>query len=438
MTQPPTTTTADTDSRDAGNATLGPVIIGIDWARETHAVCLIEPDGPRGGLPQHCELEQQPRTIAAWADELRRRFPDHRLHVVIEQSRGALVNALTATDQFQLFPINPKQLAKYREALHPSGRKNDPGDAELLARFLENHPDRLREWQPDSEHTRRIAYLVEFRRKLVEERKRVTQRLSATLAEYFPFVLEHFPKKLASPLITTLLKRWGTLQALKRPKLRTLEAFFKEHGVQTESRRRELAQAVRAAEPLTRDAAILSSHAAYAQSLAKQLADLVASIEQFDEQLAEAVAQHEDEPLFRSLPGAGDALVPRLIAAFGSDRDRYASAAELQNCTGIAPVTVQSGKQRIVKRRVACPKFLRQTFHEFADHARKWSPWSKVWYGRQRDAGMKHHAAVRALAFKWIRIIFRLWKNRETYSEQRYQQALINAGSPLAPLLKQI
>jgi transposase len=410
------------------------LLVGIDWAQQSHAVCLIEPHGD--STPRHSQLPHQPDAIAAWAAQLRQAYPRHQLCVVLEQSRGALMHALLATGEFLLFPINPRQLARYREAVHPSGGKNDPTDAELLARFLQHHRQQLRPWQPDTPQTRRIAHLVEFRRKLVEERKRLTQKLAGTLRMYFPFLLEHFCEKLASPLVTMLLKKWPSLAALKRPHPQTLRTFFKEHGVKGEQRREALVQAIRSARPLTRDAALIDTHATYAQSLARQLQELAESIAQFDGQLQQAVAQHEDAPLFRSLPGAGDVLVPRLIAAFGSDRDRYESAEQVQSYSGIAPVTQQSGKSRCVKRRYACPKFLRQTFHEFADHSRKWSPWAKAWYRHKREGGMKHNAALRALAFKWIRIIFRLWKNRESYSEQRYLDALRKAGSPIVPLLQ--
>ena len=133
------------------------------------------------------------------------------------------------------------------------------------------------------------------------------------------------------------------------------------------------------------------------------------AIEEFDQHLQDlVVARHPDQALFRSLPGAGDALVPRLIAAFGSDRDRYQTATQAQCYSGIAPITRQSGKSRHVNKRLACPKFLRQTFHEFADHARKWSRWAKAYYTMKRAQGAAHHAAVRALAYKWIRIIYRM------------------------------
>ncbi|VAX41782.1 hypothetical protein MNBD_PLANCTO02-3175, partial [hydrothermal vent metagenome] len=142
------------------------------------------------------------------------------------------------------------------------------------------------------------------------------------------------------------------------------------------------------------------------------------------------------EKIFRSLPGAGDALVPRMIAGMGSDRDRYANAAEVQSHTCIAPVTRSSGKFRSVKKRAACNKFLRQMFHEFAAHSRQWSDWAGAYYRMQKSKGMKHHAAVRALAYKWIRIIFYLWKNHKTYDEQHYLNQLKSKNSPIIQFLE--
>lgn len=413
--------------------TTQPVIIGIDWADKAHAVCLIDPLQPK---PRHSELSQKPEDIAAWATELRQKHPGRELHVILEQSRGALSLALLATGCFTLFPLNPKQLARYREAVHPSGGKNDPGDAELLARFLLHHPDQVRPSRPDSEQTRRLAHLTELRRKLVEERKRVTLQLASTLKVYFPWVLELFHDKLDQPVVTKLLQRWSTLAELQRAKPSHLEAFLKEHAIKGEDRRRELCQAVRAAVPLTTDPALLEPYALLVRGQVRQLEELVRSITEFDSQIAEAVRAHEDTPLFSPLPGAGEVLIPRLIVAFGSDRDRYGSADEIQNYSGIAPLTEQSGKSRHVTRRRACPKFLHQTFHEFADHSRRWSHWAKAWYEHKKAQGMKHNAAVRALAFKWIRILFRLWKDRKPYSEERYIQSLIKANSPIAKILK--
>ena len=144
------------------------------------------------------------------------------------------------------------------------------------------------------------------------------------------------------------------------------------------------------------------------------------------------MAVHPDAFIFRSLPGAGPALTPRLVAAFGTQRERYASAAELSAWSGIAPVVERSGKQEWIHFRWACPKFLRQTFHEWAGHTLDNSVWARAYYQQQRAKGQDHHAAVRALAYKWIRILFRCWKDRKPYDEQLYLSALGKHGSPLA------
>lgn len=141
--------------------------------------------------------------------------------------------------------------------------------------------------------------------------------------------------------------------------------------------------------------------------------------------------QHPDHDLFDGLPGAGEALAPRLATAFGSDRNRYRSADEVQKFSGVAPVTEQSGKTKWVHWRMACPKFVRQSFHEFAAASCQKSLWARAYYQQQRKAGADHHAAVRSLAYKWIRILYRCWKDRTPYDEQVYLQSLKRHRSPL-------
>jgi len=109
----------------------------------------------------------------------------------------------------------------------------------------------------------------------------------------------------------------------------------------------------------------------------------------------------------------------------------YASAEEVQKYSGIAPVTERSGKKQWVHFRWACPKFLRQSFHEWAGHSIAQSVWARAHYQQQRQRGKHHHAVVRALAFKWIRIVFRCWQDRVAYDETRYLRTLATRGSPL-------
>jgi len=173
-----------------------------------------------------------------------------------------------------------------------------------------------------------------------------------------------------------------------------------------------------------------------AHSLVAMLATLRAPITIFDRRIAELVAAHPDGALFGSLPGAGAALVPRMIVAFGTRRERYQSAYEMQCYSGIAPVTEASGNSQWVHVRFACATFLRQTFHEFAGSSIQQSEWARAYYEHQRkEKNQSHHAAVRSLAFKWVRIIYRCWKDGRLYDEEIYMQSLRRRGSLLAGVL---
>jgi transposase len=169
--------------------------------------------------------------------------------------------------------------------------------------------------------------------------------------------------------------------------------------------------------------------------LTRILVDLIATLRDgiatLELQIRRAAVAHPDFPIFDSFPGAGPALAPRLLAAFGSLRERYAHADDMQKYSGIAPVTERSGKTNWVHFRWACPKFLRQTFHEWAGHSIAFCSWARAFYDQQICAGKDHHAAVRALAFKWIRIAFRCWKDRVPYDDARYVESLRRRGSPL-------
>jgi hypothetical protein len=195
-------------------------------------------------------------------------------------------------------------------------------------------------------------------------------------------------------------------------------------------------QAIYQALPATRDQAVLEAGRRITRGLVALLATLRSNITAFDQRIAELVDSHPDAALFASLPGAGDVLVPRLIVAFGTHRDYYQSSQEMQRYSGIAPVKESSGKSQRVHCRFACPKFLRQTFHEFAGHSIGHSEWAKAYYEHLRNDEKKdHHAAVRSLAFKWIRIIFRCWQDRKPYDEEIYLQSLRRRGSLLGAAL---
>jgi hypothetical protein len=128
-------------------------LIGIDWSDKKHDLCLIETATAKR---EACVLPHSPQRIDEWAAVLRARLGGQRIAVFLEQSRGPAIYALLKYDFITLYPVNPRSLARYREAFSPSRHKDDPSDAAHLAELLVQHRDRLRAWQPDSEQNNSV------------------------------------------------------------------------------------------------------------------------------------------------------------------------------------------------------------------------------------------------------------------------------------------
>jgi transposase len=406
--------------------------IGLDWADEQHAICLQEAGTTRR---EPSKLDQTPEALQAWIQQLRARFGGRPVAIAVEQARGALIYALMHVDFLHLYPVNPQTLAKLRQAFYPSGAKDDPGDAELLLEVVLKHRNHLRVWVPDDVLTRSIQLLTEGRRKLVDARTALTNQLTAALKMYFPQALDWFGD-LHTARACAFLQRWPSLQQLQGASMSSVRKFYRRQGYRGEDKLEQLIKNIQQAQPLTEDQAVIFASTMMVHALVKQIPSLTDSIEEYDRQIASLFKEHDDSILFGSFPGAGPTLAPRLLAAFGSDRNRFEYAAEVQQLSGVAPVTEKSGKACWVHWRWACSKFLRQSFHEFAGQSILKSVWARTYYQQQRQRGKSHHAALRALAFKWIRIIFRCWKNRTPYDEATYFKSLQLRGSTLASTLK--
>ena len=391
------------------------LFIGIDWADQKHDCYVID----RNGKGIHQEIKHSPEDIDTWVGEMLKRADGKPIAIMLEQSRGPLVHALMFRENVLLFPINPKQFARYRES-YPGGGKDDPTDAKYLARMLRERITTLTAWQPDDENTRLLAHLSRQRRKLVDGQTKLRLQLIAQLKSYFPLVLELFGKEWQLPLLLSVLGRWADPRQLRRADRRLIRRVLSDHSIRNEEQQNEIIERIRSAQLLTRDDALITPAAMAVKLLANQIQQAQTTIKEFDAKIAEAMKQHPNAHLFTSLRGAGPALAPRLLCAFGSQKDRWEDADSLAAFSGIAPVTRKSGKLCHVQRRYACPKFLRQTFHEFADSARIYCPWTKARYRMLRDRGMKHNAALRKLARSWIRILFRVWQTGTPFDCDRY------------------
>ena len=268
-----------------------------------------------------------------------------------------------------------------------------------------------------------------------DQRTRFVQQLRAALKTYFPQALEWIGEDPATTLAVDWLLKWPTLAALQQAKPQTVRAFYYAHHCRRPDLITDRLAQIKTATALTSDSAVITAHTLRVQSLTRQLRPLLASLAEYDRQIAALFTAHPDAAIFASFPGAGECLAPRLVAAFGTNRDRFPEAAAMERLSGVAPVTRASGQFHSVRRRYACAKFLLQTFHEFARGSIKFCDWARCYYETQRAKDKGHHAAVRALAFKWIRILWRCWRDRAPYNDATYTAALHRSGSPLAKLL---
>lgn len=413
-------------------ATSYAAVVGLDWEQTAHALCL----WPTGAAsPEASRLPHTPAAIAAWAADLRARFGGQPIAVCLEQSRGSLVSVLRQYDFLVLFPLNPKQLADYRSAVAPSGAKSDPFDAELLARFWREHHAQFPAGRPADPVSRALQLLAEQRRKWVEDRVALGHQLRSLLAATYPLALELLRTgAIESDWFLSLLEAFPAQRELQRASPRRLARVLPTVSRHVEESSAEELQAarvqrIRDALPMTTDAAELEHSRLAIKHLVIQLRALLAAIAECEERQAARFAEHPDHELFASFPGAGAALAPRLAAAYGTDRTRFPTARDMQQLSGVAPVTKASGKTRVVHLRWACPKFLRQTFHEFASCSVKFSKWAQAFVAERKSRGERYQTILRALAFKWQRILHRCWQTGELYDEERYLAQLRKKGA---------
>jgi len=400
--------------------------IGIDWADTKHDICI---QATNDSMRTFSVIEHKVDKIDEWVQTLRKQYRGS-IAVAVEISKGPIVYALQKYDCFVIFPINPATLATYRLAFKSSRAKNDPGDAELALDMLIRYPERFQALTPQSIEMRTLTSLVEDRRNFVNDKIRLTNRLRSTLKQYYPQILEWFDH-IDNHLFCNFLIRWPTLLQAKRARQSTFIQFFHKHHMYFQHVQEKRLIAIKASKPLTYDNAVIIPNRMKALALVEQLRLVLDIIEQYDNEIEKISKQHDDYAIFDSLPGAGPILTPRLMVAFGEQRERFKNASDIQKYSGVAPVTEQSGKKHWIHWRWQCPTFLRQTFVEWAAKTINKSLWAGAYYQQQRARGCPHQAALRSLAFKWIRIIYQCWKTKIPYDELLYLKALKERGSKL-------
>jgi transposase len=410
-------------------------LIGIDWASQEHALCLYDCATTKR---EASTLAHTPEAIAQWAQGLEQRFAGKKIALCLEQAKGPLIYALLEYPFFVLYPINPATAARYRQAFKTSRAKDDPTDAQICMELLLHHREKLTPWLANDTATRELGGLLQHRRSTIDLRTLLTNMLRDALKTYYPQALDLAGQDLFAPLGCQFLLKWPSLHELHKARKESVRKFYYAHNCRRMDVIEKRLHAITQMTPLCRDAAVIEPAKVQVEMLARQLLQLGSALKEYEAKIGQLFAQHQDALLWESFPGAGPTLAPRLACAFGSQRSRYESAASIQQYSGVAPVTEKSGKnQHWVHRRWARPHFIHQSFFEYALQSVLHCDWAKLYLREQIARGKTYPSAVRALAFKWQRIMFVCWRDRAPYDETTYLKSLKRRGSHLAGKLNQ-
>jgi len=398
--------------------------VGLDWGDTGHAVCVLDEEG------KEVESFAVPHT-AAGLEELvgRLRSRGEIGGVAVETTRHLVVQKLLDAG-LPVYPINPKLSKHWREGESVSAAKDDPLDAVVLAEGLRQRHERLRRLQPDDPLLQELRLLCADETRLIADRTALVNRLKATLKEYYPEALAWFDDW-TKPTAWDFVLAFPTAEDLAGAGRKKLYGFLKSHHIGLRPIWQERVEGRRKTPAWPSDPATVAAKRLLAISLAKQLRTLQANLDEYRERIVALYGDHPDAGLFSSLPGAGDKLAPRLLTHFGTDRQRFESAASLELLSGVVPVPHRSGKSRQVSMRHTCQRAFRNTLHLFAFLSIQKSVWARAFYDRARRKGQSHALALRNLARKWLRILYRMWQERQPYDEARYLAALIRRQSPL-------
>ena len=408
-------------------------LVALDWGDKTHAFArqMAGVDGIETGV-----IAATPEALHTWLELLGQTCAGKPVALAVEAGRNALLHALLEHPWLTIYPVHPATSARFRKAFTPSGAKDDGPDAVVLLTLLRTHRDQLRPLVLDTPATRELDALVAARRRAVDQRTHTSNQLGSVLKSYFPQALTLAGGDLTQPLARAFLRRFPELTAVQKVRPAALDSFYRRHNVRSAERIAERLELVAQARPLLLDRAVIAPALLEVALLVDLLEVQDRHIAGLEARIAEVFAAHPQAKLFAALPGAGPVLAPRLLVAFGDQPERYPTAGSLQKYAGLAPVREKSGRQSWIHWRWAAPKFRRQSFVEWAGQTVVHCDWANAYYHQQRRAGKAHHAVLRALAFKWIRILWRCWHDQIPYDETRYLAALRRHGSPLASALQ--
>jgi transposase len=394
------------------------LFVGDDWAEDHHDVEIQDESGRTLGKARLSEgIAGIARLHELVGSHLGEDAGPDQVVVGIETDRGPWVGALVASG-YEVYAINPRQVARYRERFRSSGAKSDAGDAHTLADMVRTDRHQLRPVAGDSAWAEAIKVVARAHQTLIWERTRHTLRLRAALREYFPAALEAFAETgltgvdtlellstAADPQAAATLSVSQISAALKQARRKNIAV--KANAIQAALRTRQLGQP----EPVT------AAYAATVRAEAALIHTLNTQIKAMQSEVEARFGQHPDAEIYLSQPGIGLIVGARVLGEFGDDPDRYVTAKARKNYAATSPITIQSGKKKTVLARFVHNDRLIDALHSQAFTALTASPGARSYYDTLRGRGTGHNAALRQLANRLVGILHGCLKTRTLYNE---------------------
>jgi transposase len=392
-----------------------PVYVGVDWAAEIHAVCVLDDTGK---TLASFSVDHTDEGIALLIRRLAKHGDPGDVQIGIERPNGRLVDLLLEAGH-PVVPVSPNAIKTWREAEVLSGAKSDAGDAAVIAEYLRLRHHRLRPVTPYSSQTKALRTVVRTRDDLVDMRVTATNQLAALLDAHWPGAKEIFAD-IESPIALAFLRRYPTAAAAAHLGEKRLAGFLTKNGYSGKRPATLLLARLRRAPAGTTDPVL--THAVHDAVLAMVtvLEALNTAIKDISRSVIARLGEHPDGSVFTSLPRSGQINAAQMLAEWGDVKQAYDSPDAVAALAGVTPVTKASGKHRAVHFRWACNKRFRKAMTTYADNSRHASPWAANVYAQARARGHDHPHAVRILARAWIRVIYRCWLTNTPYHPDRH------------------
>lgn len=392
--------------------------VGLDWAQDNHALCVVDGDG---SVVEAFEAAHDRAGLRELAKRLSRWGDPASLSIAIERPNGLLVDTLVEGG-FVVVPIHPNVVKACRSRYSTVHAKSDPGDAYLLADLLRTDGHRFEPLRPLSDEVRGLRAMVRGRDGLVAERVAMANQLRTLLESYWPGAVAIFAD-IDSPIALGFVERYPTPHSVNRLGPKRLAGFLAAHHYSGRRSAEELLARLQAAPEGLSGEFEVEGKRLVALRLVQALRTLLSGIKQLTSAIEHAVAQLPLGQVVMSLPRAGKVNAAQIVAELGDDPARFGSEAALAAQAGVAPVTYASGKKRGVGFRWAVNKRLRLAITTWAANSRHGNEWASGVYRRARQRGKDHPHAVRILARAWVRVLWRCWVDGALYETEKHLAA---------------